>query len=113
MISHWFGWIALVITVGELLCFVARRIKNSKVLQRLRGKHHMAWGKAVLGLGILHGVLTCTLSVSGIVLWCMMLGLFLTYKFRKQLGKRWMPLHRVLAAGTIITGILHIMLRRF
>ena len=44
---------------------------------------------------------------------CMMLGLFLTCEFRKQLGKHWLPLHRVLAAGAIITGILHIMLRRF
>ena len=110
MISHWLGWIATVIGITELGCYAARKTK-SKHLKRFRGKHHMAWGNLALAIGLLHGILTCTISPLGISLWLVMFALYLTYTYRQSLGKYWMQLHRVLAVLFAVLSVLHIFLR--
>ena len=106
MISHWIGWIAVIIGISELACFIARRKKN--ILQKIRGKHHMTWGKVLLVIGFFHGLLTCTISPTGIVLWLAYLGLYLSYRYRKQLGKHWMTAHRTLSVLSIVLTIVHV-----
>ena len=110
MISHWIGWATVTIGVSELLCFVARRTKRKSV-QKIRGKHHMIWGKILLSVGFIHGALTCIISPTGILLWSCYLCLYLSYRYKKNLGKNWMTLHRTLSILSIVLTIMHIIFR--
>ena len=111
MISHWFGWIAFGIGITEFFGYAARKWHITK-WNHFRGKHHMAWGKIMIGIALLHGCLTGALRTLnlGTICWLGMLLLWGTYSFRSTLGSCWLFWHRRISVGVLILGIAHIVM---
>lgn len=113
MISHWLGWISLLILIGELFVLIARR-SSKGILQQLRGKHHMVWGKIAILIGFFHGILVGPqwfLHLNwGTISWLCMLLLLCSYQFRKKLGKHWFNIHKIITVILILAVCIHVFL---
>ena len=109
MLVPWLGWIALIITVTEFFTYLARKCRL-KHLKHFRGAHHRLWGKLLLGLALLHGLLSgalLTLNLGTLCVLCFA-ALYATCHFRQKLGARWLKLHRCLSLAALALAALHI-----
>ena len=108
MLVPWLGWIALIICFSELLTYFARKLRLEK-LRHFRGKHHLSWGKGLLAVALLHGLLTGAFFTFNLGTLCY-LGLLLIwaiYHWRQKLGKYWLNIHRPLSLAVILLGLVH------
>ncbi|MEA5142393.1 MAG: FMN-binding protein [Oscillibacter sp.] len=124
LISLILAWLAVLCAVFAVLKFFARISKNRK-LNRFFSKIHISFGVLLLAFGLLHSIFagnmpSATLAdftpAAVLFTWnwgtaCLVLALLLalTYVFRKQLKKHWMPAHRVLTVLLVITLGLHLL----
>lgn len=124
LISLILAWAAVVCAVFAALKFVAR-ISGNRSLNRFFHRCHIPFGVLLLVIGILHGILAgnpswATLSDfqpaavlftlnwgTGLIIIAILLAL--TYVFRKQLKKYWMPAHRALTVLLILFLALHLL----
>ena len=114
MIAHWFAWGTVIIGITELSTYVARK-HNWKGLKHFRGKHHMVWGKIMIGIGFLHGILAggsgfLTIN-AGTISWILIILLWGIHYFRKRLGKNWLKWHRVIALIMIPVVGIHVLIK--
>ena len=109
MLVPWLGWIALIITVTEFFTYLARKCRL-KHLKHFRGQHHRSWGKLLLLLALLHGLLAGALLTLnwGTLCFLSFAALYATYHFRQKLGPRWLKLHRSLSLAAAALAALHI-----
>lgn len=122
ILSRVLAWITVVLSVLEVLKFVAR-ISKIKVLNRFFHKIHIPFGVLMLIVGGIHGVLAgnfpdTTLSDFEFapVLFTFNFGTFcyicviilgLTYLLREKIKKLWMILHRIFTVIFIALLVLH------
>lgn len=109
---HWTGWICTAVLLSEFLTWIARKLKVKK-LMHFRGKHHIMWGKVLLGLVTVHALVAgfgagALITVSGIIAFLGLIVLLLSYQKRAKLGKNWLKLHRWTAAASLAIVIVHI-----
>ena len=136
MLSHWLGWIALVIGVMEFFVLFIRKYKLTN-FQHFRGKHHIHWGKIMLVVSLIHGLSTiftgkphrlhsahgsvellhgasalhgakAFLFFEGILCLLVLTILYLTYHYRREIGAKWLKWHKYCAFALCFLLILHI-----
>lgn len=122
ILSRVLAWITVVLSVLEVLRFVAR-ISKIKVLNRFFHKIHIPFGVLMLIVGGIHGVLAgnfpdttlCDFEFAP-VLFTLNFGTFcyicviilgLTYLLRKKIKKLWMILHRIFTVIFAVLLVLH------
>lgn len=124
LISLILAWLAVLCAVFAVLKFFARISRNRK-LNRFFSKIHISFGVLLLAFGLLHGIFAGNMASATLAdftpaavlfTWnwgtaCLVLALLLalTYVFRKQLKKHWMPAHRVLTVLLVITLGFHLL----
>lgn len=124
LLSLILAWLTVIFAVLAAFKFIARKSGNKK-LNRVSHNCHIPFGILMIITGLLHGILagnpsSATLGdfTPGAVLFtlnwgtvCLVLGicLGLTYIFRKGLGRKWMPAHRVLTVLLIACIFLHVL----
>lgn len=109
MLVPWLGWITLLVTLTEFFTYLSRKCRF-KHLKHFRGAHHRFWGKLLLGLTLLHGLLSGALFTLNLGTLCVLCfaALYATYRFRQKLGARWLKLHRTLSVTALVLALLHI-----
>ncbi len=113
MIAHWLGWIATIILLSEFFTLLARKF-HLKKLAHFRGKHHMVWGKIVLAIVFIHGIIasigsSVILFFTGALSGILLLFLVVTYYCKEKFGKNWLKMHRYTAYGLALTVMVHVL----
>ena len=122
-ISLRFAWISIALFIFTALKYITRRSKNYSINCFFR-KYHIWAGILMIITGFLHGIFAgneitttfkdiqiaskfFTLNL-GTACFIVILFLWLTYLFCRQLKKRWMIFHRGLTVLLILLTLLHI-----
>lgn len=123
LLSQILAWVSTLLCIAEALRYAARISKN-KALNRAFHKSHIPLGVLLLITGGIHGLIAGNLPDAGLsaielapvfftLNWgtaCFISSVLLavSYLARKGLGKKWMPLHRILTVLMIAFLAVHL-----
>lgn len=116
MISHWLGWISLVIGLLLLAKFFGRLSKNKTTNQYLR-KIHKPLGNVLIAIAVVHGALSFAGNTQALLqgftgLLALLSAFFLarTFYAKKKLKNKWLQMHKHLALLFFVLIVIHISL---
>ena len=116
MISHWLGWISLVIGLLLLAKFFGR-LSKSKIINQYLRKIHKPLGNALIAIAVIHGVLSFAGNTQALLqgltgLLALLSAFFLarTFYAKKKLKNKWLQIHKHLTLLFLVLIVIHISL---
>lgn len=115
MVGHWLGWISFVFCILILAKYIGRISKN-KTLNSILKKIHKPLGITVIGVAAIHGITSyieapqvSVTSITGIILFALIIMLARTFYARKNLKAKWFQMHRHLSIILSIMIVIHVL----